>query len=242
MPFKVQVGPHQVSIHQGQTVLVTEPDGQINWPSEKGLYFFDTRVISSWAIYANGEPWNLLNGGAVTHYAARIHLTNRKISTTDGGIPERTLGLVVSRLISGGMHEDLDITNNGMKRVRFQLEIALRSDFADIFEVKSGDIVRRGRITTKWSQTKQLLRTTYRNGDFVRAVTVAPERQQTRAVYANGRLSFEIDINPGESWHSCLFYMLTDGDRTFAPMNECVDQHHKSRHAETLSDWLQSVL
>src|SRR5262249_51532764 len=77
---------------------------------------------------------------------------------------------------------------------------------------------------------------------FVRAVTVAPESQQTRAVYANGRLSFEIDINPGASWHSCLFYLLTDGEQTFAPANECVDQHHKSSHAETLSDWRQSVL
>ena len=76
MPFKVQVGPHQVSIHHGQTVLVSEADGQINWPSEKGLYFFDTRVISSWTIYANGEPWELLNGGAITPYASRIYLTN----------------------------------------------------------------------------------------------------------------------------------------------------------------------
>ena len=150
MSFKVQVGPPQIAIHQGQTVLVTEQDGQINWPSEKGLYFLDTRVISSWKIYANGEPWNLLNGGAVTHYASRIHLTNRRIPTPDGMIPERTLGLVVSRLISGGMHEDLDITNYSMKRVRFQLEIALRCDFADIFEVKSGNIVRRGRIITTW--------------------------------------------------------------------------------------------
>ena len=30
MSFKVQVGPPQISIHQGQTVLVTEPDGQIS--------------------------------------------------------------------------------------------------------------------------------------------------------------------------------------------------------------------
>lgn len=76
MPFRVQVGPHQISIHHGQTVLVGEPDGQIRWPSEKGLYFFDTRVISSWTIYANGEPWELLNGGAITPYASRICLTN----------------------------------------------------------------------------------------------------------------------------------------------------------------------
>jgi glycogen debranching enzyme len=242
MPFKVQVGPHQISIHQGQTVLVSEPDGQIQWPSEKGLYFLDTRVVSSWAIYANGESWDLLNGGAVTHYASRIYLTNRRIPTMDGVIPQRTLGLILSRSINGGMHEDIDITNNGMKRVRFQLEIALRCDFADIFEVKSGGIVRRGQITTKWTHAKQRLRTIYRNGDFVRAVTVDPERQQTRAVYANGRLSFEIEIDPGASWHSCLFYTLTDGERTFEAPNECVEQHHKSRHAETLSDWLRSVL
>jgi glycogen debranching enzyme len=242
MPFKVQVGPHQVSIHQGQTVLVSEPDGQINWPSEKGLYFFDTRVISSWAIYANGEPWDLLNGGAITHYASRTYLTNRRIATTDGVIPPRTLGLVVSRSISGGMHEDLDITNNSMKRVQFQLEIALRCDFADIFEVKSGGIVRRGRITTIWSQTQQQLRTIYRNGDFVRAVTVSPEHSQAEAVYANGRLSFEVALDPGEAWHCCLLYTLEDGERSFAPQNGCVDQHHRTHHAEALADWLQSVL
>jgi hypothetical protein len=50
IPLKVQVGPHQISIHQGQTVLVGEPDGQIHWPSEKGLYFFDTRVSSSGSL------------------------------------------------------------------------------------------------------------------------------------------------------------------------------------------------
>ena len=56
MVFKVQVGPPQIAIHQGQTVLVTDPDGTITWPSDKSLYFLDTRVISNWVIYANGEP------------------------------------------------------------------------------------------------------------------------------------------------------------------------------------------
>jgi hypothetical protein len=45
MPFKVQVGPHQAAIHHGQTLLVSDPDGQIDWPSEKGLYFYDTRAV-----------------------------------------------------------------------------------------------------------------------------------------------------------------------------------------------------
>ena len=137
------------------------------------------------------QPWDLLNGGAISYYASRIFLANRALRTEDGVIPQRTLGLTIGRCISGGMHEDLDITNNSKKAVKFQLEIALRCDFADIFEVKSGNIVRRGRITTDWSEARQQLRTTYRNGDFSRAVTVSPARSSANAVYANGRLSFD---------------------------------------------------
>jgi glycogen debranching enzyme len=166
MSFKVQVGPAQIAIHQGQTVLVTEPDGQINWPSKRGLYFRDTRVISAWGIYANGERWELLNGGGLAPHLARIFLTNCAFVTKDGPIAARTLGLVIGRHIDGGLHEDIDITNNSQKPVRFNLEIAIRADFADIFEVKGDDIVRRGRIVTSWAAKREILRITYRNKDF----------------------------------------------------------------------------
>ena len=200
MAFKVQVGPAQIAIHQGQTVLVTEPDGQVNWPSKRGLYFRDTRVISAWAIYANGEPWDLLNGGAVAPHAARIFQTNRAFVSEDGPIAARTLGLVIGRHIDGGMHEDIDITNNSLKPVRFNLEIAIRADFADIFEVKSDDIVRRGRITTSWSRKRQVLRITYRNKDFCREVIVRTgEGDGEPTVNANGRLSFDIALKAGKA-------------------------------------------
>lgn len=242
MPFKVEVGPPQIAIHHGQTVLITDLDAQIRWPGERGLFFFDTRVLSSWIIYANGEPWDLLTGGGTTYYTSAVYLTNRAILTEDGAIPPRTLGLAVSRSIGGGMHEDLDISNNSMKHVRFQLEIALRSDFADIFEVKSGKIVRRGRITTHWSDSKQELRTEYRNADFMRCLIVAPELDGSKAVYANGRLSFEVSLGPGERWHCCLLYSLMDGDRHFKAPHPCVKDSDKLEHAETLADWLSKVL
>jgi len=242
MTVKVQVGPPQIAIHQGQTVLITEEDGQINWPSEKGLYFFDTRVVSSWAIYANGEPWELLNGGAISYYASRIFLTNRAFLTEDGTIPPRSLGFTLSRSISGGMHEDLDVVNYGAKPATFQLEIALRCDFADVFEVKANHIVRRGRITTEWAPSRQHLRTTYRNADFTRAATISPAHSSTTAVYANGRLSFEVALKPGEPWHCCLLYTLTDGDQHLAPPTHCIGDSHKSRHADTLADWLKNVV
>jgi glycogen debranching enzyme len=241
MAFKVQVGPPQIAIHQGQTVLVTDPNGTITWPSEKGLYFLDTRIISNWAIYANGEPWELLNGGPINYYAARIFLTNKTVLTEDGAIPPRTLGLTISRSLGGGLHEDLDITNNSMKPVRFQLEVTFRCDFADIFEVRSGHIVRRGKITTEWSEQEQRVRTIYLNRDFRRAVTTSVMRAPCKAVSANGRLSFEVTLQPNEIWHACLLYSLEDGEQSFDAPDDCVENNHKSRQHATLSEWLRTV-
>ena len=241
MVFKVHVGPPQITIHQGQTVLVTEPNGEIGWPSEKGLYFLDTRVVSNWAIYANGESWELLNGGPVKYDAARVFLTNRSILSEDGAIAPRTLGLTISRTIGGGLHEDIDITNNGMKPVRFQLEIAFRCDFADVFEVKSGQIVRRGKITTEWSEHKQRVRTAYVNKDFQRAVTITVSRATSRAVSANGRLSFEVALQPGEDWHTCLLYALDDGEQRLGAPRNCVGSARNPPHIAPTAEWLKTV-
>jgi glycogen debranching enzyme len=238
LSFKVQVGSPQIAIHQGRTVLVTEPDGQIGGSNEKGLYYFDTRVISNWAIYANGESWELLNGGAVSYYEARIFLTNRTILTEEGSIPPRTLGLTISRSISGGMHEDLEITNCNMKPVRFQLEIACRSDFADVFEVKARHIVRRGKITTDWSEQRQRFRTVYSNRDFRRAVTTQVLQAPCKAVSANGRLSFEVAIEPGEAWRACLLYGLEGEEQFFHASRHCVGTDHRHRHLQAMAKWL----
>jgi glycogen debranching enzyme len=243
MSFKVQVGPAQIAIHQGQTVLLTETDGRVNWPSKCGLYFRDTRVISAWAIYANGELWDLLNGGAVAPQAARIFLTNRAFETEDGPVAARTLGLVIGRQVDGGLHEDIEITNNSQKPVRFNLEVAMRADFADIFEVKGDNIVRRGHIITSWSAKREILRITYRNKDFCREVIVRTGEGDGRpTVYANGRLSFDIALKPGQAWHRCLIYDLVDDSKRFRASKECIHSSVTSGHSRNMSEWQRTVL
>jgi glycogen debranching enzyme len=241
--LEIKVGPPQIAIHYGHGVLLTEPDGQINWPGEKGFYLNDTRLLSSWNIYANGESWELLNGGATAHYEACSFLTNRALLTEEGEVPKQTLKLMISRAIAEGLHEDLDVVNHGQSRVRFNLEIVLRSDFADIFEVKSGRFVRRGRITTIWDSQTQRLITTYRNRDFIRELTVEVTESNSPAVYANGRISFELDLPPGAEWHSCLFYSVFDGKKHYAPPPECSgDDRARSPLRQSLEDWSRSVV
>jgi glycogen debranching enzyme len=246
MSFKVQVGPAQIAIHQGQTVLVTEPDGQVRGltgQSTRGLYFRDTRVISTWAIFANGELWDLLNGGAIAHQAARIFQINRAFVSEDGPVAARTLGLVIGRHINGGLHEDIDITNNSQNSVRFNLEIAIRSDFADIYEVKSNQIVRRGHITTLWSPKRQALRFTYRNKQFCREVIVyAGQGDGNPAVNVNGRLSFDIALKAGQAWHRCLIYDLVDGAKRIRAPRQCSDSGTVLNHIGKINEWQRTVL
>jgi glycogen debranching enzyme len=244
MPLEIKVGPPQLAIYHGHTVLVSEPDGGVSGGDERGLYFYDTRVISNWNISANGYPWDLLNSGSLTYYAARIFLVNRAFLSEAGDIAARTISLVINRSVDGGMHEDLDLTNYGVTRVRFNLEVAIRSDFADIFEVKSGRIVRRGHITTEWSEQQQQLSTIYRNRDFFRSMQVSARDNASPVTYANGRITYEIDLAPGQSWHSCLMYELGDGTRRFEPPVACTDKADgtESKLGLSLADWRARVL
>jgi len=243
MSLKIKVGPPVLTINQAHSMLVTCFDGQIPWPSKLGFFVWDTRVISAWSIYADGESWCLLNSGAVTQFAAQVFLTNPEILTEDGTIEARTLLLQLGRSIAeGGIHEDIDITNHGGKPARFNLEIAIRCDFADILEVKSERMVRRGRITTTWSPNRPQLKTRYRNRDFRREVAVEPKRNASPGVYANGRISFAVTIEPGGSWHTCLEYTVTaDGQQHAAP-KDCIDHAPRSVLAGPLEDWRKAVM
>ena len=177
MAFKVQVGPPQISIHQGQTILISELDGQIKWPSEKGLFFRDTRVVSSWAIYANGEPWDLLNGGAITYYAARMFLPiapfRRKMARyrharSASLLVDGSVAACTRTLKSQQQHEPSKVPALYCHPQRY----------ADLFEVKSNCIVRRGRITTEWSR---------HDGGIAQPIATATSRERSRSLRRNHR-------------------------------------------------------
>ena len=172
MAVEVKVGPPVITINHGHTFLISEFDGSITNASDQGLYFRDTRYVSCYQLYIDGNPWTLLNSGASAYYTSRAYLVNPRVSTDQGVIAPGLLGLVVARTVSDALHEDLDIRNYSARPLRFTLEMLIRSDFADIFEVKSNNLTRRGNIETAWNSTAQQLTSRYQNGDFRRSLTL----------------------------------------------------------------------
>jgi glycogen debranching enzyme len=159
-------------------------------------------------MFADGVRWLLQNSSAIAYYASRAYLTNPRITTEYGDIEPGTLSVTFSRAVDDGVHEDLDIENYGIKRVRFSLEISLRTDFADIFEVKAKRVIRKGNVTTRWNQETSELVSTYEHDGFVRSLSTRVIHSRSHANYNNGRISFLVDLPPRGSWHTCLEHLM----------------------------------
>jgi glycogen debranching enzyme len=212
MPVEIKVGPPVLTISQGTVFMVTDERGEMDDTGEYGLFAGDTRLVSHYRLYINGLPWLLLTGSAVHYYAARIELANPRLMTDQGELGAQQVGLTVRRRVSqGGIHEDLDLSSYAAGPVHFQLEIALRSDFADVFEVRSHEFVRRGNTRTRWHDAALQLTTTYQNADFRREVIFQLSSPDSPPQFANGRVVFDITLQPGQAWHTCCCYLLDDG-------------------------------
>lgn len=239
MPVEISVGPPVLTINQGSTFMVSDLDGEIAAESEQGVFASDTRFVSYYALFANGEKWVRLSSSPINYFAARVYLTNSKIATEDGEILDGVLALTVTRAVGDGIHEDLDLTNHALNAVRFDLEIAVRSDFADLFEVKQHSFVRRGRIETEWDKQAHELRISYNNRGFQRRLIYRLLESASTPHYANGRVTFEVALQPGDTWHSCCFYTLIQDDRIRHPLHNCEHVMVGSDQDERQRRWLE---
>src|SRR5260370_27082887 len=111
MAIEVTVGPALVTINRGDTFVLSEPDGCITANTDQGIYSRDTRYVSNYEIFLDGERWILQNSGAVEYYASRAYLTNPRIMTDYNEIEPATLTLIFDRALSDGIHDDFDIHN-----------------------------------------------------------------------------------------------------------------------------------
>lgn len=219
MTVEIKVGPPVITISQGRTFMVTTREGGIEPESDQGVYAIDTRFVSFYRLFINRIPLKVINSSELTFYAARFHLTNPAIATEEGVIRENTLSLTINRTVSEGLHEEMEILNYSGHNARFLLQLAIESDFADLFEVKAQRIIQRGHSASVWDGEQRLLRTSYDHQDFHRAaiyqVTRLPDPRTVG--YANGRIFFQIELAHGQAWQMCADLLLEHGQQIKKP-------------------------
>jgi glycogen debranching enzyme len=210
----IQVGPSTITMNRDDRFVVCQPDGRIERQAEEGFFARDTRFVSGYEVFLNGQRPLLLNASPVQFFSARFEYTNPELLDRDGLVPRQSLALRIDRTVSGGVHEDYDVVNYGRRPIRLTIEIEIESDFADIFDVKAGRLVRRGEINQRWFRSKRELRTTYVHRDFVRELVVQADGSDSTPQFANGRFIFVAEVAPKDVWHTCLRWLpLTHSKR-----------------------------
>ncbi len=214
MTLPIQVGPSTITMNRDDRFVVCQPDGRIERLAEEGFFARDTRFVSGYEVFLNGQRPALLNASPVQFYSSRFEYTNPELLDRDGVVPRNSLGLRIDRTVSGGVHEDYDLVNYGRRPVRLTIEIEIESDFADIFDVKAGRLVRRGEINARWFRSNRELRTTYVHREFVRELVIQADRSDSKPQFANGRFVFIAEVPPKGVWHTCLRWLpLTSSKR-----------------------------
>ena len=243
MAYEISVGPAQLTINVGECVLITDVDGAIRQPSERGLFYRDTRLISAWEVSVDDRPWTALNSAATAHYAAQVVMVNPALPTDAGDIPERTVSLTVSRMLGlGGMRETLSMRNHGFHPVRLELAIRIGCDFADIFDVKSHRMVSRGSTVTAWSADTGALETIHANDTFRRGLSIEPGDGAPVPVLRDGALAWVAEIPSQREWRAELVYAVIDGDEKLEASRVPFSARHGSEQEQASRSWCAQAM
>jgi glycogen debranching enzyme len=189
---------------------------------QEGYFVSDTRLVSDFELALSGTPLTLLNSSAVRPFSCRFEFVNATIVTEGGVIDEATLHLRLDRTVGRGVHDDYDLANYGPKAVQLNLDVRIEGDYADLFDVKRGRLIRRGQTEASWDPYTGRLVTVHTNQGFRRGLCLQTERWGSAPHFANGTISFRIRIEPFGRWHTCLLWMPILDDRDPArPLHGC---------------------
>jgi glycogen debranching enzyme len=139
------LGAGTVTLVEGSSFCISSPNGDIHPEYPHGVFFQDTRILSAWNLTINGQPLEPLAAETKEPYRA---LFACRVARSDGYADSP---LLVERLreVSAGIREEITVRNYGMVPAQCIVSLEIKSDFADLFEVKEA------RTQRRWDETRQ---------------------------------------------------------------------------------------
>ena len=212
-------------VSQNRTVLATRRDGFINAEPDHGFFVRSTRLLSRYEHRLNGKPLfpnglsNVEQHNWLGYYVAPApDATDDYVTQGPGGATaQQTIEVRLSRFVSDGLHEDVDVTNFTQRAATLTLDLMVDADFADVAETK-GKRLQRGNVETTWNtdDPDPALRFSYRaecpyshqgnvgTAHLQRAVTVRFQNAGSPATHRQGTVRFTFELGPQATWHLCV--------------------------------------
>jgi glycogen debranching enzyme len=194
--------PRTEVLKEGDTFLVTLPDGSIPVDNGAGLGFYhrDTRFLNCLEMSVNGTAPVFLSAYTRDSHFGQMEFTNQELPSENCPVAPMSVHMRVLRTLREGIHQRIRLTGYEREKVEVVLSLLVGADFVDIFEVRGLRRPRRGQILpVKLEKHGFVLG--YRGLDgSVRSVAVAfaPAPRSLEEVGAGRvRATFQMTLTPG---------------------------------------------
>lgn len=196
----VFAGTEDVTILAGSSFCQSDRAGDINPDRAEGLFIQDTRLLSKWQLTFDGAAIEPLGVAAIEPFAATfVARIGHRPDTV-----EPTVVLERHRIVNEGMREEITVRNFHTEPVHAVLELAMDSDFADLFDVKDGR-------PTSAGPARHIVR----DEGVEISVSDRPTRRGVRitaedALPGEGSLRWRLDVPAKKVWHATLDVVLLE--------------------------------
>jgi glycogen debranching enzyme len=193
-----------ITLVEGASFSISSSSGDIEPSGAQGVFFQDTRFVSTWRVRLDGEE--LQNLAVIARHPFAATFVSR--SQPRPGQPDSTILVERSRYVGNGMREDIVIHNLGREPATCAIAFELDADFAHLFEVKENRVRKHGRRSVE--VTKTTMSFAYEYGEMTRRLDVEfpPDAQ-----VAPHLATLDVTIPTDGEWRISLEFSLTlDGD------------------------------
>ncbi|MER3398172.1 MAG: amylo-alpha-1,6-glucosidase [Chloroflexota bacterium] len=128
-----------LTIKEGDIFLVSDRLGDI--PADGGLavglFHQDTRYLSLYELYINGQRPVVLTSSAEHNFMANLQFATPRLDLPDGRVVlPGTISVWRNRFVDGALYERVGFHNYNLFPVTVRIRLRLAADFRDMFEVR----------------------------------------------------------------------------------------------------------
>jgi glycogen debranching enzyme len=198
--------PHGlVTLVEGQAFCLCSRTGDIGTGSPQGVFFADTRLVSSADLRIDGLPLEPLAVARIAGFAADFVARTRPAE----GMPHPPL-IVRRRRLGVVLREDIEVRNPRPDPVRCRVTLTVATDFADLFAVKESRAVARGAQAVEVHPTSLLFSWQYEgvrrrvevsfSGSELSVTEVGATWHLTIAAHSTATVTWDVDTAFGARW------------------------------------------
>jgi glycogen debranching enzyme len=189
-----------VTLVEGASFAISASSGDIEPSGPQGVFFEDTRFVSTWKIRLDGEELQDLAVISRTPFSATFVSRGKPRQ----GQSDSTVLVERNRYVGNGMREDIVLRNLGREAMTCSLAFELDADFAHLFDVKESRVQLRGRHSVQATSSEMAF--SYEDGDITRRLDVAFPKE---ANVTPRSAKIQVGVAPGSEWRVSLEFRLT---------------------------------